>query len=170
MARMCTGWMSLCVALVCLSASAQEHGTAKHYYQLKFTIGAHESEPAQDYILNVPVEPGKPGMAELNIASGAMDDMPGRVQQALEASDVEETASGLKARVQYVSESQNPPLPGINEPIVSKVQFEQQVDLPLGKRTKITQEAKVFALGGNGKQPAALPAPPPQIYLTVEKM
>ncbi len=164
---------SMCFASVCVAqtpdAIKQPANVATHYYRLTVTVGAHGAEPAQDFVLNVPVTAGKPGMAELNISTGAMGE-PNSLQQAVEASDVEETPTGLKARIQYVSERARPLAPGQSEPHVNHVRFEQQVDVPLGQSTRISLEGKLVPLG-EAALPSAPPLPaPPQISLTAVKL
>ena len=166
------GSVVLCLATVCTAqtpnAVNQASNVATHHYRLTFTVSAHGNAPAQDYVLNVSVSAGKPGLAELNVATGEMGDTLGREQQAFQASDVQETAEGLKAKVEFVSPRRQAQAPGLSEPLTSEFRFEQQVTIPLNRPTRITRESTPKSLDG---KPLTSPPPPlPQITLTVAKL
>jgi hypothetical protein len=149
------------------TSAAQSTQPQPKHYRLSFVLTYPQGQqPSETFVLNVPVTQGRPGMAGSSSASGLTGQQEGSVQESLQCTDVQESATGLAANVAFTLDSVGEPIPGSTELRHHNMTFNRQIDLVLGKPTRITEELRVMQLGkGDGGHTAA-PGPAPQITVT----
>jgi len=163
--------LTLCAAGICAAqpsmAVAQSTPIQTKHYRLTFVLNyPKEQQPSQTFVLDVPVTHDRPGMAGSTTASGLTGDPESSVQENLQCTEVQESATGLAARIAFSMDSMAQPLPGSTEPLHRNLTFNRQVDVALGKPTRITDELHIIPLGkGDGANANTLP-PAPQITVT----
>jgi hypothetical protein len=109
-------------------------------------------------------------MSGLNFAAGITEQAEGSIQQAIQCTDVHESPTGLAARISFTRDTILEPLPGSTEPRHRQLTFERQIDLVLGRSTRITEEMHERPVGAGDKSlPAPAPAAP-QITVTATKL
>ena len=167
--------LTLCAACICAvqpsGAVAQPASTQPKHYRLTFVLNyPHGRQPSQIFVLNVPVKQDHPGMAGSVTTSGLTGQPESSVQENLQCTDVKESATGLAAKVDFSMDSIAMPLPGSSEPVHRNLTFNRQVDLVLGRPTRVTEELHVIPLGKGGEASANPLSPAPQITVTAIEM
>lgn len=100
------------------------------------------------------------------MASGLTEEPNSVVQETLQCTDVQKSATGLEAKVSFSMDSIGQPLPNSSEPLHHNLTFNRQIDVELGKTTRITDEMHVKPLKpGDEAYTKTLP-PAPQITVT----
>ena len=175
MIKLYAALLTLCTAPLCAAQSSVAAAqTAPKHFRLTFVLSYPKGEqPSQSFVLDVPVTNGRMGMSGVNSAAGLTGQVEGSVQESLQCTDVQESATGLAARVSFDMDSVRKPMPGSTEPVHSHLAFNRQIDLVLGKPTLITQEMHRRALRPLGKgNDGVAGAPPaaPEITVTAIEM
>jgi len=152
------------------SANNQESGV-KHY-RLTFVVDSGQGgAEKRSFVLDVPVTPGKAGVAQANLASGIDGDAGSVVQEVLECSNVHASATGLALHIAMQSDREAPAIPGLVSARHQHGEFQRTVDLELGKPTVVTQEMQFKVLGNTDQELAAkLKQPAPTITVTAEAL
>lgn len=163
--------LTLCVAGICGAqppvAVAQSATHQTKHYRLTFVLNyPNGQQPSQTLVLDVPVTHDRPGMAKSATTSGLTGQPESSVQENLQCTEVQESATGLAVKVAFSMDSWAQPLPGSTESIVHNLTFNRQVDLALGKPTRITEQLHAMPVGKNGEAPANALPPEPQITVT----
>lgn len=152
------------------SAHNQESGV-KHY-RLTFVVDSGQGEAEkQSFMLDVPVAPGKAGVARANLVSGSDGDTGPVVQEVLECSNVHASETGLALHIAMQSDREAPAIPGLVSARRQHGEFQRTVDLQIGKPTVVTQEMQFKVLGNTDPGLAAkLKQPAPTITVTAEAL
>jgi hypothetical protein len=166
-------FLMLCTAGACTAqpAATAAQTTPKHF-RLTFVLTYPQGQQTpQSIVLDVPVTHDRPGMSGISSAAGLTGQIQGSVQQNLQCTDVHESATGLAAKVAFSMDSvAMDPAPNSNEPLHRNLTFDREVDLVLGKPTRITEEMQIKPLRkGDEAIPSRLPAAP-QITVTAVEM
>ena len=168
MSKWCAAILILCGAGICLAQSNGLSKQAPKHYRLTFVLTYPQNQqPSQSFVLDVPVLADHPGMSGMSMASGPAGMVEGSMQENLQCTDVHASATGLAAKVNFVVDSvPSELLPGMTEPLHRHLVFERQIDVAIGKPTRITQEMHVQKLGKDTPPALATPPPAPQITVT----
>lgn len=161
----------LAVAAACSAQAPATVGAPVKHFRINFTISSGTSQPAQNFSIEVPVAPDHAGVASLRLESGLAGDAIAH-SLSVQCSEVHESAKGLGLKISVKSDSEAPPRPGINEPIVQERVFERKVDVALNTPTVITGVAEqAVSLGNAGSEPSApRAAAQPQITVTATEL
>lgn len=174
MIRIGTALITLCAIGICAQSSmavAQSAQTQPKHYRLTFVLSYTQGkQPSQTIVLDVPVTHGRSGMAATTVLSGLAGEPEGNLQESLQCTDVQESATGLAAKVVFSVDSMGQPLPGSEEPRHHNLTFNRQIDVALGTPTRITEELHVIPLGKTGAAYANTLPPAPQITVTAVEM
>lgn len=145
-------------------AHAQFNVAPAKHYRLTFVLTYPEgTQPSQTFVVDVPVSRDRAGMATSSMASGLTAEPNSVIQENLQCTDVQESATGLAAKVAFSMDSIGQPLPNSSEPLHHNLTFNRQIDVELGKTTRITDEMHARPLKpGDEAYTKTLP-PAPQI-------
>jgi hypothetical protein len=148
-------------------ATAQSTQTTIKHFRLTFVLSYPQGQqPSQSFVLDVPVMRDRSGMSGMSMAAGSTGEVVGSVQENLQCTDVQESATGLAAKVAFTMDSVLEPLPNSTEPLHRQLTFNRQIDVALGKETRITNEMHVMPLGKADKASPNAPPAAPQISVT----
>jgi hypothetical protein len=159
----------LALATAGVSAAQSAHTQPRHY-RLTFVLTYPQGkQPSQTFTLDVPVSTDRMGMAQSSTTSILRGEPDTAVAENLQCTDVHESATGLAAKVAFSMDSTEQPLPGSTEPLHHNLTFNRQVDIELGKPTRITEEMHMVPLRKGDSVPATAP-PAPQITVTATEI
>lgn len=171
MVKIAVALFALVVTAACAvqpsTALAQSPQSQLKHYRLTFVLSYPQGDsPSQTFILDVPVARDHAGMAGSTTTSSLIGRPESAIQENLECTDVQESNTGLSAKVAFSMESTAQPLPGSTGPRHSNLTFNRQIDVELNKPTRITEEMHATPLRkGDEVYANALP-PAPQITVT----
>lgn len=170
MIKIAAAFLALCAAGICAAqpaVTATPSAPTKHY-RLTFVLTyPQDQQPPQTFVLDIPVTRERPGTSEMSVNSGLTGQLEESVAEKIQCTDVQESATGLAAQVNFAMDSvTKAPPPYSNEPLHHNLSFDRKVDLVLGKPTQITNEMRPKPLRqGDEAVPGRLPAAP-QITVT----
>jgi hypothetical protein len=168
--KIAAAFLALCAAGICAAqpaVTATPSAPTKHY-RLTFVLTyPQDQQPPQTFVLDIPVTRERPGTSEMSVNSGLTGQLEESVAEKIQCTDVQESATGLAAQVNFAMDSvTKAPPPYSNEPLHHNLSFDRKVDLVLGKPTQITNEMRPKPLRqGDEAVPGRLPAAP-QITVT----
>ena len=144
-------------------SSAHNSDSGMRHYRLTFVVDSgQDGAEKQSFMLDVPVAPGKMGVARANLMSASEGDTQSVMQQALECSNVHASATGLALHIALQSDSEAPAIAGVVSARHQHGEFQRNVDLQLGMPTLVTEEMHFRVLGNTDpalaerlKQPAS---------------
>lgn len=167
-------------AAVCLTLLTSTIGAGQsipshtpRHYRLTFLLTYPDGkQPSQSLVLDVPVLPGRAGMASLGTTATLADSDEEHVHEDLTCTNVRKSAKGIAAQVDFTMDRVLPPLPNSSEPVHRQLNFVQKFDVALDTPTRITQEMhrKPLKPGDETLMKALPEAEAPQISVTVTEI
>jgi hypothetical protein len=172
--KIAAAFFALCTAGICTAqptATPSSQPTPKHF-RLTFVLTYPQGQqPSQSFVLDIPVTRERPGTSDLSFNAGLTGQLAGSVAEKIQCSEVQESATGLKAKVAFAMDSVTMAPPHYSsEPLHHNLTFDREIELVLGQQTKVTEEMhRVPLRKGDDVIPSAAPAPP-QITVTAVEM
>jgi hypothetical protein len=153
-------------------SSVQSSGSGVKHYRLTFVVDSGQGKAGkQSFVLDVPVAPGKPGAARVNLVSESEGDAQSVVQQLIECSNLHATSTGVALNIAMQSDREAPAIPGLISARHQHGEFQRTVNLTFGKPTVVTQEMQFRPLGNTDPKLAAqLRQPAPTITVTADSL
>ncbi|WP_446742972.1 hypothetical protein [Silvibacterium acidisoli] len=142
----------------------------KHYRMVFVVSNAAESESPQTLTLDVPVSSERRGMAQTSMSSMLTEKPDSAAQETLQCTDVQESSTGLSARVAFSADSTSQARLVSGEPIHSNLVFNKLIDVKLNTPTVITEPMRRMSLHQGVAVPGKDESPAPQITVTVTEI